>query len=82
MRISDSYVYSSLNKNLSRTKADLAAAQEKASSGKRVGKPSDTTGTARKLSSWARKPVVVALARLFDTVACCSIVCRAPVIAV
>ncbi len=48
----------------------------------RVGKPSDTTGTARKLSSCARKPVVVALDRLLATVACCSITCRAPVIAV
>lgn len=41
MRISDSYVFNSMNKNLSRTKADLAVAQEQASSGKRVGKPSD-----------------------------------------
>jgi flagellar hook-associated protein 3 FlgL len=41
MRISDSFVFSSLNKHLTRTKTDLAEAQERASSGLRVGKPSD-----------------------------------------
>jgi flagellar hook-associated protein 3 FlgL len=41
VRISDSYVFASLNKHLTRTKGDLAVAQERASSGLRVGKPSD-----------------------------------------
>jgi flagellar hook-associated protein 3 FlgL len=41
MRISDSFVFSSLNKHLIRTKGDLAVAQERASSGLKVGKPSD-----------------------------------------
>lgn len=41
MRISDSYVFGSLNKHLTRVKGELAQAQERASSGLRVGKPSD-----------------------------------------
>src|SRR3569833_3171595 len=45
-------------------------------------KPSPCTGTARKESSCARKPVVVALARLCDLLACCSRICLAPVMAV
>jgi flagellar hook-associated protein 3 FlgL len=41
MRISDSYVFASLNKHLTRTKNDMAVAQERASSGLKVAKPSD-----------------------------------------
>ena len=41
MRISDSYVFGSLNKHLTRVKGELAQAQERASSGLKVGKPSD-----------------------------------------
>lgn len=41
MRVSDASVYSSLNKNLARTKEALAKAQQRAGSGLAVEKPSD-----------------------------------------
>ena len=48
----------------------------------RVGMPSPCTGTALKRCSWALKPMVLALARLFALPACCMKTCLAPVIAV
>lgn len=41
MRVSDNQVFSALNKHLNRTKAEVAQAQERASSGLAVAKPSD-----------------------------------------
>jgi flagellar hook-associated protein 3 FlgL len=41
MRVSDANVFSALNRRLNTARADMAEAQERAGTGKRVGKPSD-----------------------------------------